>query len=67
MDAFTAYYADAGKNTDREPGNSKNGSRWHADTVVDYDDVVFDQDLGLAVEKLREGMTTTQLWQLNTT
>jgi hypothetical protein len=27
---------------------------------------VFDEHLGLAVERLREGVTTPMLWQINT-
>jgi len=42
VDSFTAYYADANKNADREP--------------------IFNTELGLAVEKLRDGLTPKQLW-----
>lgn len=47
FDALSAYYADAGSNTDREP--------------------VYSPELGLAVEKLRDGLSLDELWQVTAT
>lgn len=43
-DAFSAYYADANKNVDREP--------------------VFSPELGLAIERPKEGVTLDMLWRV---
>ncbi|XP_041117699.1 Bardet-Biedl syndrome 5 protein homolog [Polyodon spathula] len=43
-DAFVAYFADGGKQQDREP--------------------VFSEELGLAIEKLKDGFTLQGLWEV---
>jgi hypothetical protein len=71
FDALASYYADGDKNVDREPVFSPGllfalgSTGWQLLTVLKFIVAVV-AELGLAVEKLRDGVTIEDLWSVGT-